>query len=134
MQKHIKNLFKDNVFVIAVLITIGITYLSFIKTPKTDLDFINTDKLYHLFAYFILTICWLFTLHKNSFLKYIIVIVCVIYGILIEFLQEILTVYRTSDYKDVLANTIGIILAIIVYNKISKKIDVNSNQDLYKNE
>jgi VanZ family protein len=63
-----------------------------------------------------------------------IVIVCVIYGILIEFLQETLTVYRISDYKDVLANTIGIILAIIVYNKISKKIDVNSNQDLYKNE
>ena len=130
MLKHIKNLFKDNIFVITILITIGIACLSFIKTPKTDLDFISADKLYHLFAYFILTICWLFTLHKYSFLKYTIGIVCVIYGILIEFLQETFTIHRTSDYKDVLANTIGIILAIIVYNKISKEIDVNSNQDL----
>jgi len=54
-------------------------------------------------------------------LKYVIGIACVIYGILIEILQETVTSYRTGDYKDVLSNTIGIILAIIVYSIISKR-------------
>ena len=121
MQKHIKNLFKDNIFVIAVIITTGIAYSSLVKTPKMGVDFTNIDKLYHLLAYFILTTCWLFTFHKKSLLKYVIGIACVIYGILIEILQETITSYRTGDYKDVLSNTIGIILAIIVYSIISKR-------------
>lgn len=121
MQKHIKSLFKDNIFLITICITIGIAFLSLIKTPKGDVHVKDIDKLYHVIAYFMLTICWLFTFHKNSLLKYIIGIACVIYGILIELVQEMITTYRTGDYKDVLSNTIGIVLAIIIYTEISKR-------------
>ena len=121
MQKRIKKLFKDNIFIIAVIITTSIAYSSLVKAPKMVGDFANIDKLYHVLAYFILTTCWLFTFHKKSLLKYVIAIACVIYGILIELLQETITTNRTGDYKDVLSNTIGIVLAIIVYNKISKR-------------
>ncbi len=129
MLRLIKSLFKDNLFIIAIGITIFIGYLSLMKMPKVDIDFTtNVDKLYHLFAYFTLTICWLFSFYKKKqkHLKYYIVLGCVIYGIVIEVLQSKLTDYRTGDYMDILANSLGILLALIVFNQILKKIKVNS--------
>ena len=121
-----KNLFKDNFFLIAAfVITIVISCLSLIKTPKIDTGFSNIDKLYHLFAYFTLSLFWLFSFYKKSSLKYIIVLACLIYGILIEVIQHTLTTYRTGDYKDAIANTLGSIFGLIVFNQIKKKIDVN---------
>ena len=126
MQRLMKNLFKDNFFLIAAIgITIAISSLSLIKVPKTNVDFGNIDKLYHLFAYFTLSLFWLFSLYKKSSLKYFIVLACVFYGILIEFLQHTLTTYRAGDYKDAIANTLGSIFGLIVFNQIKKKIDVN---------
>ncbi|MDG1743697.1 MAG: VanZ family protein [Polaribacter sp.] len=121
-----KNLFKDNFFLIAAfVITIVISCLSLIKTPKIDTGFSNIDKLYHLFAYFTLSLFWLFSFYKKSSLKYFIVLACLIYGILIEVIQHTLTTYRTGDYKDAIANTLGSIFGLIVFNQIKKKIDVN---------
>jgi len=121
-----KNLFKDNFFLIAAfVITIVISCLSLIKTPKIDTGFSNIDKLYHLFAYFTLNLFWLFSFYKKSSLKYFIVLACLIYGILIEVIQHTLTTYRTGDYKDAIANTLGSIFGLIVFNQIKKKIDVN---------
>ena len=126
MQRLIKNLFKDNFFLIAAfVITIVISCLSLIKTPKIDTGFSNIDKLYHLFAYFTLSLFWLFSFYKKSSLKYFIVLACVIYGILIEVIQQTLTISRTGDYKDAIANTLGSIFGLIVFNQIKKKIDVN---------
>ena len=125
MQKLIKNLFKDNIFIIAISLTTLIAYLSLMKMPETDIGFGNSDKLYHLFAYFSLTICWLFSFYKRRKLKYVVLFACIIYGIIIEALQESLTEYRTGDYKDVLANTLGSILAYVVFVQILKKINVN---------
>ena len=126
MQKLIKSLFKDNFFIIAICITISIAYLSLMKMPKTEVSINNIDKLYHLIAYFVLSSCWLFSFYKKPALKYIIVIACIIYGIIIEVLQDTLTMYRTGDFKDVLANTSGIVLGLLVFNQIFKKIDYNS--------
>ncbi|WP_245893559.1 VanZ family protein [Polaribacter butkevichii] len=94
--------------------------------PKLKESFNNIDKVYHLSAYFALSICWLFSFYKKKSLKYVIVISCIIFGIIIEVLQATLTVYRTGDYKDVLANTLGILLGLFVFNQILKKITVNS--------
>tara|TARA_B110001450_G_scaffold184124_1_gene172177 strand:+ start:410 stop:778 length:369 start_codon:yes stop_codon:yes gene_type:complete len=121
-----KNLFKVNFFLIAAfIITISISCLSLIKTPKIDVGFSNIDKIYHLFAYFTLSLFWLFSFYKKSSLKYFIVLACLIYGILIEVIQHTLTTYRTGDYKDAIANTLGSIFGLIVFNQIKKKIDVN---------
>ena len=127
MQKLIKSLFKDNLFIIAIGITVGIAYLSLMKVPKNQITFTSIDKVYHLFAYFTLTTCWLFSFYKKPTIKYKIVIACIIYGIIIEILQHTLTKYRTGDFYDVLANTLGIILGLMVFNQILKKIKVNSH-------
>lgn len=121
MQKLIKSLFKDNFFIVAICITISIAYLSLMKMPKIEVSYSNVDKLYHLFAYFVLSFCWLFSFYKKPTLKYIVVTSCIIYGIIIEVLQHTLTLYRTGDFKDVLANTVGIVLGLLVFNQIFKK-------------
>ena len=127
MQKLIKSLFKDNFFIIAICITIGIAYLSLMRMPKVEIiRFNNIDKLYHLLAYFTLSSCWLFSFYKKPALKYIIIIFCIIYGIIIEVLQDTLTLYRTGDFNDILSNTIGIVLGLLVFNQIFKKINYNS--------
>jgi len=91
------------------------------KMPKVEVNISNIDKFYHSFAYFTLSFCWLFSFYKKPNLKKIIVISCIIYGIIIEVIQDTLTLYRTGDFRDVLANTVGIVLGLFVYNQIFKK-------------
>lgn len=122
MPKLTKSLFKDNFFIVALGITISIAYLSLMKMPKVEVNISNIDKFYHSFAYFTLSFCWLFSFYKKPKLKNIIVISCIIYGIVIEVLQDTLTMYRTGDFRDVLANTVGIVLGLFIYNQIFKKI------------
>lgn len=125
MLKPIKNLLKDNLLIIAVVITLGILGLSLIKMPDTGIDIQNVDKVYHAFAYFTLTIIWLLTYYKQPNKKYIIFIACIIFGIIVEILQMSLTIYRTGDYLDVIANSSGALLALIIFNLFSKKKDIN---------
>ena len=125
MLKLIKTLLKGNIFFIAIATTIGILCLSLIKVPKSDINISNIDKLYHSFAYFVLTISWLISFRKNSKNKYLVVISCIIFGIIIEVIQSTLTNYRTGDLLDVLANSLGVILALLIFNLISKKNYIN---------
>ena len=94
--------------------------------PKIDVKISSIDKVYHLIAYLTLTLCWLFSFYRKPSLKYIIIILCILFGIIIEILQSTLTVYRTADYKDIIANTVGIVLGLLIFNQIIKKIDFNS--------
>ena len=125
MQKRIQNLLLDNLLLIAIATTIGIMCLSLLKLPHTGIDVKNIDKAYHSIAYFVLALTWLFSFYKKPNKKYLIILCCIIFGILIEVLQSTLTVYRTGDYKDVLANTLGILLALVVFNLFIKKKYIN---------
>jgi VanZ family protein len=125
MLKPIKTLLKDNIFLIAIFITIAIVYLSLMKISFSQPKITNIDKWEHGLAYFTLTICWLFTFYKKPKVKYIVVFACILFGILIEVLQHTLTIYRTGDYKDILANTLGVVLGLLVFNQILKKNSVN---------
>jgi VanZ family protein len=126
MLKRIKILLLNNLFLIAFAVSIGILCLSLIKVTKIpNLEVKNIDKLFHSFAYFILATCWLFTYYKKPKLKYIIIIACVFFGIIIELLQTNLTAYRTGDFIDVLANTFGVLLALIFFNLFFRKKRIN---------
>ncbi len=125
MQKHIKNLLKDNIFFIAIAITIAIAVLSLIKLGNQPVQISNIDKIEHLIAYFVLTSSWLFAFRatfSNNKNKYLVVVACIFYGIIIEVLQAIITDYREASYLDMLANTLGAIIAMLIFNKkIEKK-------------
>ncbi|WP_445747616.1 VanZ family protein [Polaribacter sp.] len=122
MLRRIKNLLKDSLLLIAIAITIGLLGLSLIKMPEGGFFEINNiDKAYHGFAYFSLTIIWLLTFHKTPQKKYLIFICCIIFGIIIEVLQTILTNYRTGDIMDIISNSLGCLVALFVFSLIFKK-------------
>jgi VanZ family protein len=125
MLQHIKKLLKDKIIIIAILISVGILCLSLIKMPEPGIKVANIDKGYHGFAYFTLTIAWLLTFYKKPNKKYVIAISCIIFGIIIEVLQASLTVYRTGDYFDVLANSLGVLLALGAFSLFFEKNHIN---------
>jgi VanZ family protein len=94
--------------------------------PSNDLLKIkNIDKAYHSIAYFALGITWLFTYYKKPEKKYLIVICCIIFGMIIEILQYTLTDYRSGDYLDVIANSCAVLLSLLIFNFFSKKKPIN---------
>lgn len=125
MQQRIKNLLKGNFYVISIFVTLFIAYLSLIRVPDINIPVENSDKWGHLFAYFVLSLSWLFSFYDYPKKKYLIVVLCIIYGIIIEILQHVLTSYRTGDYVDAIANTTGVLLGFISYNIIFKKNYIN---------
>jgi VanZ family protein len=125
MQKLIKTLFKDKILCIAISVALFIGYLSLKKMAALPVQFSHSDKMYHAVAYFLLGFTWLLSFPKSSQkkkLKYAIVISCVIFGIVIEVLQGTLTSYRTASLLDIVANTVGVIAAMMLFNKVYKKI------------
>ena len=124
MQKDIKLLLKRSYLPIAVIITITIAFLSLIKLGKQPINISHLDKIEHLIAYCSLGISWLLTFRENKkimYKNYLIVIVCVFYGIIIEVLQTTLTTYREASILDIVANTAGVLLALLIFNKVFEK-------------
>ena len=128
MLKAIKILLKDNLIIISIFVTISIGILSLIEPSKSTslsiFKFENADKIQHFFSYFCLAICWLYTI-KTAIQKrqsrFLVIITCIIYGIIIEVLQGTITTYRTADYKDIIANSVGALLALLIFNTCSSK-------------
>ena len=128
MLKPIKSLLENNAIYIAVFFTISILFGSLVKSELIVVESISvSDKTYHLIAYFLLMLSWLYAFFKKEkfqeHVKYII-LACFIFGIIIETLQGVITSYRTASYLDILANTIGVLLAVVIFHVFEKKISV----------
>jgi len=124
-----KAFLKGKIYIIAIIVTLSILYLSLVKTPSYHVGIAHLDKLQHFFAYFILTSSWLLVFYKKN-KNQLIVGCCILFGIIIEVLQNKLTDYRTGDYLDVIANSTGVFLGLLILNQISKKIEVKKRKDL----
>ncbi len=102
---------------LAVGYTLFITILSLIslkEIPKLGSSF--DDKIYHFGAYALFTVTW-FNFFRLSSTKYKILFSASIafsYGIIVEILQGTFTTYRTEDAADVLANSLGVLFAIVI--------------------
>lgn len=110
---------------LAVSYTILLTILSLISMkgmPEFGTDY--DDKLYHIFAYFVLTMIWYFAIGRRTNKKQIftIALACVAFGIIIEALQGKLTVHRFGDLLDVVANIIGVLIATLFIIKREMKL------------
>jgi len=121
-MRHIKNLLVPKVlFFLALTYTFFITVGSLISTSSIPkVNFAVSDKLIHSMGYFVLMFLWsLFVISKykkDSFNKLILITACFafIYGIIIEVLQGTLTETRTTDIYDVIANALGIVIAVFI--------------------
>ncbi|MGR7812468.1 VanZ family protein [Lacinutrix undariae] len=111
----------------------ALTVLSLISiTSMPEIGTNNDDKIYHATAYFIFTI-----LTYNYFysikIKYKMLLsfcIPVIYGIIIEFLQSVVSSTRISDFYDAVANFIGVVIALILI-KFIVNLKLNKNNHLH---
>ncbi len=118
----------DTILGLALIWTCLIIYLSLanigdIKIIKVE----ASDKIYHSACYFILGVLWfLFFYTKQGSLdkikKLIIASSLILFGIIIETLQIVLTTYRTFDLWDAFANAVGIFLANLFFNLMVTRI------------
>jgi VanZ family protein len=104
-----------------------ITFLSLIDLSSINLkiktnSWIKLDKIIHFIFYFTLT-ALLINYFKNKIKNYIIYcfFAAVIFGIIIEILQDIVPTKRSFDYFDILANSLGSLTIIMVFLKNIKR-------------
>ena len=106
---------------IAVVYTLIIATLSLVPLGRISVGGFNpTDKMLHGVAYFILALLWLFYyLMKKSGISdykwgfFNISALVIVFGMLIDVLQGALTSYRQPDWADILANSIGVLIAFL---------------------
>ncbi len=111
MLQHIKSWFLRSSLLIAVLLTVTLAILSLVSTSSLPTGQFNiSDKILHAFAYFVLVWSWLLVFRKkDSFrVKLILFIVLLAFGIILELLQGKMMLHRSADWRDVLANVVGL--------------------------
>ena len=87
-----------------------IVFLSLYPKPPQPLEFEQSDKLTHILAYMILML-WFANIYPQRSSQLQLSIGFFVMGVCLEFLQG-MTQYRTFSYIDMLANGIGILLAL----------------------
>lgn len=118
---------KKVLFGLAISWTVLIAVLclvSFGDLPSTNIK--GADKYVHSTLHFVFTMLWgLYVSLKINEIKVSqivrIVVFSICYGLLIEALQETLTQTRHADVYDVLANSAGALLALLVLLLIKKR-------------
>ncbi len=121
-------MYKRVLLILAICYTIVIAVLSLanIKSlPKLGSSF--DDKIFHALAYGVLALLWYFTLNRLKIAKpiFITALGSIIYGIILEVLQGQLTIVRSLDILDVLANSIGVTTALLFITIRNRRIVKN---------
>ncbi len=122
MLQRIKKLLEHNILTLAIIATLVVAILSLTAIPKINLglEIKSGDKFLHVLAYFTLSTFWLLALRNklsNLSSRLLLIFSLVFYGIVLEVLQGGITNYRTGDFFDVVANTIGILLSVLLIKK-----------------
>ena len=124
MQNPIKSLLESKqLLVVCILYSVFITILFLLPTkeiPKLFDTFIPIDKLVHLFIFLVLTFLWL--LYVNNVLNdtkpivlFLALLVCLLYGIIIEVSQELFVRSRKAEALDVLADLFGASIGLLLF-------------------
>ncbi len=129
MQKLIKKLLEPNTLLVICLLYVLLITIAFLFPAKgfVKIDFIiPPDKIVHSSIYLVLAFLWniYLTKDKDSIKKSVFTILglCLIYGIIIEILQEQFVQFRGADIFDVLANMIGAMVGTIIFLNVKNRI------------
>lgn len=133
-MQHIKNLLGPKILLfLSFLYTLFLTAIALTENDTLpDVQWWEfQDKVGHLAAYIVLGCAWGLTLlytRKTSFWNpyfIVIFIASIIYGTVIEVLQSVITTTRVSDFWDVVANTIGVIIGVVIaWNSFRKYLGI----------
>lgn len=100
------------------------------QLPQQDFwQWLKFDKIIHIGVFGLQCLLLIFYLSKENmhpFFKYHVftwsLAITTFYAILIEVLQEYLFIDRTGDWKDVMADFIGALIAILIYKRWQQKL------------
>jgi VanZ family protein len=87
------------------------------------MELLSLDKFVHALIFFILSallIVVAITYHQNSRLMLLYVVFSMMYGMLMELMQAWYFSNRSADWMDVIANSLGCVVAFMVKKKISQ--------------
>ncbi len=109
-----------------LFVVISLTFL--LLLPGNDLEASSwwetykIDKLVHIVTFSILSLSTSITLSKlrvlidtNYRLMTLILVVCTIFGTILEFLQQELRVGRSAELLDIVADCIGVLLGFVIF-------------------
>jgi len=85
------------------------------------LELLSVDKLIHAFIFFVLTSLSFLTAIKfkqSAFMLTLCVLLSIIYGAALEWMQANYFSNRSADWQDVVANTLGCLLALLTLKKL----------------
>lgn len=86
---------------------------------------LELDKLIHLILFFVFVILWALALEQRSAFtfnkKIILLVIAIVYGIFIEYIQSVTHYGRSYELGDVIANTIGSIIGVVTVGFLIKK-------------
>lgn len=108
---------------LSIAIILLVTFLSFFKPPSTDFDDVpGIDKLVHTGMYFVMAsfLWWEFykgqkNTHAPIWHAWVGAFLCpLLYGGIVELLQEYCTKHRGGEWLDFAANSAGVIIAAVV--------------------
>ncbi|MDB4174390.1 VanZ family protein [Bacteroidia bacterium] len=88
------------------------------------------DKLIHLILYVVFVMLWALSLKRVLTIKekLVLLLVSVAYGVLIEVLQSAMALGRAYDIDDIIANTAGCFLGILLMSFIARKMPLLKNR------
>ena len=123
-MRILKAFWKPIAWALIVLILSALSGEKVSQLPLVNIP--NMDKVVHFGMYFMFTflMMWDFARYKNGIYtwKQIIffsLLSAIIYGGLMELLQSIPTLHRSTDIKDFLANSTGAMVAVLLFKPAS---------------
>ncbi|VXB16513.1 conserved membrane hypothetical protein [Flavobacterium sp. 9AF] len=123
-MKITQHLLERKFFYLAITWTAIVAYLCLISISSKSVALLEVpfkDKIVHFIFYFLLYFFWIKALKKNKIVtQFKIVLILILYGIIIEVLQEIFTSDRQGDFFDVLANSLGALTSFVFLRFVNK--------------
>lgn len=123
--------------ILSILMALAITAASFINPSELDkirvLKLPGADKIIHALMYFAFTFTLFFENRKNLNRKrnYLYLgIIPVVFGLIIEILQPVVTKTRSGEFYDELFNLGGILLAVLLWYAIIRPGNSSKNNIL----
>ena len=121
-MKIIKHLSERNYLYLAVIWAVLIAVLSLVSlnSISKEINISSNDKFFHFVFYAILTVLLLLYKRKTKY-NLLIILFVIIYGIIIEILQALLTTNREADIYDAIANSLGAIIGLVFLRIVKNK-------------
>lgn len=125
-MKITKHLSERNYLFLAITWAVLIAVLSLVSLKSIPKEYISgNDKVMHFIFYAIFVVLLSFAKSKSYFkMKHnlFIIFIVIIYGIVIEILQGVITKNREADIYDAIANSLGAIVGFILVYCVKNKV------------